>query len=235
MKKFYKQAAAVKSADHFTVQLDGRSLKTPSKSEFLLPTQALAEAVAREWQDQEDDVDLKGMMLTTFCYASIDRVRVHREEVIAEVTAYAETDLLCYPADNPETLVVQQKAAWQPLLDWAAKELGMKLSVASGIIVVVQSDDTLATARKHVADCDDFTLAAVDRLTHITGSLVLALAVLRGHLTVKEAYELGHLEDRWQAQSWGTDAEAEQRHEDRIIQAGAAGQLIQLVSVGANK
>ena len=234
MKKFYKQAAVTTLAEGYGIELDGRAIKTPTKSDFVVPTLALAEAISQEWQSQGDDVDLKNMALTTFSYASIDRVGIHRDLIIDEVTAYAATDLLCYPAENPQELVALQAAKWPPLLLWAKEALGVDLHVAQGIIALRQPDASMSAARGHVAACDNFTLAGLDRLTHIMGSLVLALAVVQGHVTAEEAYELGHIEERWQAETWGSDEEANQRHEARIGQAKAAEQLIRMVAVAGN-
>jgi len=226
MKKFYQQAVAAPVEGGFTVQLDTRSIKTPAQTEFVVPTLALAEIIAAEWDAQEGELDQSTMPLTTLAYAALDRTRVGRPMIIEETAAYAGSDLLCYRAENPQELVVKQAASWQPVLDWAADELNLELAVASGVVSVAQSEDAMATALKLVSECDNFRLAALDRLTHITGSLVVGLAVLQGHLQAHEAYEISHMEERWQTKLWGADEEAEERHEKRKIEMAAAQRFV---------
>jgi len=228
MKKFYSVAATAQSGELYTVELDGRPIKTPAKTPFLVPTRALADAIALEWHGQEEEIDQHSMMLTGLAYTAIDRMPMHRLDVIDEVSAYADTDLLCYPAESPRELVAKQRAAWQPLLDWAADTLGIELVVATGLAPVKHPAPSLAAARKQVEGCDNFVLAALDRLTHISGSLVVALAIREGHTDPADAYDLAHLEEHWQAEKWGTDAEAEHRHTDRKKQMQAAHNFIQL-------
>jgi chaperone required for assembly of F1-ATPase len=229
MKKFYTVASAAPADGQFTVVLDGRPIKTPAKTPFLVPTRALAEAIAAEWQGQEEDINQHSMMLTGLAYAAIDRTPMHRLEIIDEVSGYAATDLLCYPAENPKELVAKQMDAWQPLLDWAAAELGIALVVAKGLAPVSHPAASLAAARGQVKACDNFVLAALDRLTHISGSLVIALAVRQGYADAADAYDLAHLEEYWQAEKWGADADAEDRHADRKKQMQAAQQFIRLL------
>ena len=230
MKKFYKSADAAEQGGGFTVQLDGRAIKTPAKTAFIVPGRALADAIAQEWQDQDEELDIASMSLTGLSYAAIDRVRIHREDIAQDIAAYAANDLLCYRADNPQELVARQSDAWDPILDWARDTLDIDLVTVAGIISAEQSPEAPAKARAQVDACDDFMLAGLDRLTHITGSLILALAVRHGRIDATEAYELGHLEERWQAELWGTDAEAEQRHETRIRELVSAERFVRLLA-----
>lgn len=226
MKRFYKAATAAPTETGFTVALDGRAIRTPATTPFIVPTLALAQAIAAEWEAQEGGLDHSVMRLTTLAYAALDRTRISRPMVIEETAAYAGSDLLCYRADDPQELLEEQTKAWQPLLDWAASDLQIDLTVARGIVRVTQSDAALQTAKDLVAACDNFALAAVDRMTHITGSLIIALAVLRGRLQAEEAYEISHMEDRWQTKLWGTDEEAEERHNIRIAEMVAAQKFV---------
>ena len=229
MKKFFKKAEADAVEGGFSVLLDGRAIRTLAKTDFVVPTQALADAVAAEWAGQGEELDPATMPLTGMCYAAIDRVRLHRAHIEGETAGFAATDLLCHRATTPVELVERQTALWQPLLDWASEVLSMRLNVIEGIQGDDQPPEALARAAELVRACDDFTLAGLDRLTHITGSLVLGFAVLHQRLTGEEAYDIGHMEERYQAEMWGTDAEAEERHQGRLIDISAAQTLLDLL------
>jgi chaperone required for assembly of F1-ATPase len=226
MKKFYKAATAETIDEGFTIALDGRAIKTPAKTAFVVPTLALAEAAAAEWDAQEDEIDQTVMLMTNLSYAAIDRIRVGRPMVVRETAAYAGSDLLCYRADHPPELAAEQSTAWQPLLDWARDALEIDLVATTGIVSVTQSNEAMEAATNRVATYDNFALAALDRLTHITGSLVLALAVMQGRMQAHDAYDISHLEELWQAKMWGADEEAEARHETRKAEMVAAQQFV---------
>jgi chaperone required for assembly of F1-ATPase len=229
MKKFFKNAEAGAVEGGFTVLLDGRAIRTPAKTAFVVPTEALAAAIAEEWAGQGEELDPATMPLTGLCYAAIDRVRLHRGHIEGETAGYAATDLLCHRATTPAELVQRQTDQWQPLLDWAADKLSMRLNVVEGILGEDQPPEALVRAAELVGACDDFTLAGLDRLTHITGSLVLGLAVVHNRLDGKDAYDIGHMEERYQAEMWGTDTEAEERHEHRLVEMLAAERLVRLL------
>ena len=229
MKKFYQAATAEPVEGSYTVALDGRAIRTPGKAAFLVPSQPLAEAIAKEWDGQEDELDPFTMPLTGLAYAAIDRIGEHRDLVTKEIAAYAETDLLCYRAGAPRELVQKQSDAWQPILDWAAQDLGIALDVVQGITPLNHPRASLDKAWDVLAACSDHALSGLSRLTHITGSVILGLAVLHRRIEAADAYELAHLEDRWQADQWGADEEAEERHEMRRVDLLAAEKYLVLL------
>ncbi|MBI1182573.1 MAG: ATPase [Alphaproteobacteria bacterium] len=211
MKRFYKQVAVVPADDGFAVHLDGRPIRTPAKAPLLLPTPQLAERVAAEWDGQGEKVRPQDMPMTGLANAAIDLMASRRADVVGDVAAYAGTDLLCYRADSPVELRARQDEGWQPVLDWAADRLGLRFVVTEGIVPVAQEPGLVEAARLHLDTYDDFAMVGVNRLTHGTGSIVLALAVVEGLLTAEEAIALSLVDELWQEALWGVDEEAAER------------------------
>ena len=194
--------------DGYTVLLDTRPVRTPAKAPLVVPTRGLAEAIAAEWDAQREFLDPNTMPVTKGANAAIDKVSVQREEVIGLLAEYGDSDLLCYRAAGPESLIKRQAEGWDPILDWAASALGSRLFVGEGVMHVPQTARALALLRAELAALDDFALAAVHDLISISGSLVLALAVTRGVLSEDEAWRLSRIDEHWQIEQWGEDEEA---------------------------
>lgn len=207
-KRFWKSASVEACEGGFTVTLDGRAVKTPAKAPLVLPTRAMAEAVAAEWQAQGEKIDPLTMPVTRSANAALDKVRAQQAEVAELVAAYGETDLLCYRARTPEALVTQQAAAWDRWLDWAARRYQARLIVTAGVLPVAQPPEAQAALAARVAACDIWELAALHDLVGITGSLVLGLAVAEGEIAAEEAWQLSRIDEDWQIAQWGADEEA---------------------------
>ncbi|RMF36014.1 MAG: ATPase [Alphaproteobacteria bacterium] len=207
-KRFWTSAAAGRGTAGFAVLLDGRTARTPARHRLEVPNLALAEAIAEEWAAQGEAVDPASMPLTRLANAALDRVAPQREEVVRIVAAYGESDLLCYRAESPAALVARQQAGWDPLLDWAAEALDAPLTRASGVMHVPQPAESLARLAGRVAALDAFRLTGLHELTALSGSLVLALAVLTRRLDAATAWPLSRIDETWQAEQWGEDAEA---------------------------
>jgi chaperone required for assembly of F1-ATPase len=209
--KFYKTVDAAPDVSGFIVCLDGRPIRTPAKRLMALPTAKLADAIAEEWRAQKDALDPQTMPLTRLSYASLDTVSGHRARVIEEILGYGKSDLLCYRAEAPKALVARQSEAWDPLLDWAAKRYGARLKTGTGITYVAQSAESQTAFVNAVETRDDFALAGLHSATSLTGSLVLALALADGRLSAHHAFVLSRLDETFQSEAWGRDAEAEAR------------------------
>jgi chaperone required for assembly of F1-ATPase len=208
-KRFWKAASVVATDGGFAVELDGRRVRTPAKSALLLPTQAMALAVAAEWDAQEAMLDPRTMPVTRSANAALDKVRPQRTEVIALIAAYGGSDLICYRAPGPVELVARQAMTWDPWLGWAAGELGADLVTTSGVMPVPQQATALARMQAAVAEFDDFGLAALHDLVGMTGSLVLGLAVAAGALTARAAWDASRVDEDWQREQWGADEDAD--------------------------
>lgn len=207
-KRFWKTAAIVVLDNGWTVTLDARPVKTPAKVALIVPTAALAELIAAEWDAQAGAVRPETMPTTRMANSAIDKVRPQFAEVAEMLSEYAGSDLLCYRAEAPEPLVARQTAAWDPLLDWARETHGAPLTVTHGIVHVAQPAASLAALRAAVFDQSDYQLAALHDLIAITGSLVLGLAVAAGRLDAEQAFALSRIDEHWQAEQWGTDEDA---------------------------
>ena len=228
MKRFYRTAAVAKHDAGYALTLDGKPVQTPANNPLAVPTAALAEAIRAEWQAQGDTVDPASLRFTRLANTAIDRVRARREEVIDEIARYAETDLLCYRAPEPAELVERQRAGWQPLLDWLARRYDTALAVTDAIAPAPQPPNTLAALRRAVARFDDFTLTGLHLMTAAAGSLVIALAVAENEIAPESAVELSQLDETYQIEQWGDDAEAAARRAAVRADLLAAAQFMEL-------
>lgn len=213
MKRFYKETAVDAGEGGFRVLLDGKPMRTPAKAVLVVPTRGLAEAIAGEWNAVPDKAEIKvgHLPLTRLATTGLDRVPGQRERVIDDTAKYAGSDLLCYRATDPESLVERQRTTWQPLLDWAAERYGARLSVADGMSFVAQPRDALAKLRAAVAAHGDLALSSLYNLTHIAGSLIIALAVAERRLTAEQAFAAAQLDELYQVERWGDDPIAVER------------------------
>lgn len=221
-KRFWKQAEVVDVEQGFSVALDGRGLKTPAKTAFWVPTLALAEAVAAEWQAQEGKVNPETMPYTRAANSALDKVRPQFAAVADMLAAYGGSDLLCYRAEAPQELIARQETAWDPLLAWAKAEFAAELVKTHGIMPVEQPEASLHRLTAAVHQLTAFQLAAFHDLVAITGSLVLGLAIARGHVSADQGFALSRIDEAWQAELWGEDeeaAESEALKRDGVLQA----------------
>ncbi len=207
-KRFWKEATVEPDQNGFSVLLDGRPVKTPAKSPLILPTQAMADAVAREWDAQEGKVDPNTMPVTRSANAAIDKVATQHAEVAALLAEYGATDLLCYRAETPRELVERQAQIWDPLLDWAADALDARLVPATGVMFVPQDAGALQRLANRVAALDAYQMAAFHDLVGMSGSLVLAFATALDRLPAQEAWAISRLDETWQEEQWGQDDDA---------------------------
>lgn len=230
MKRFYREVAARPHAGAFSVELDGRPIKTPAAALLVVPNQPIAEAIAAEWQAQGDTVDPASMPLTAIACTAIDVVGRQRERVVDEIVAYAGHDLLCYWAEGPSDLIARQRVTWQPLLDWAALTFDAPLTVTQGILSVPQPPATLAALRGTIDATDDLTLAAVSSAVTAAGSVIVALALRDGRLGAEEAYAAAQLDELYQAERWGEDREAAKRRAGIRRDLEAAARLFALAN-----
>lgn len=207
-KRFWKTVSVVPAEAGFAVYLDAKPVRTPAKRPLIVPTPGLGEAIAAEWQAQQDLIRPDTMPYTRAANSALDKVQPLMDAVVDELAGYGGTDLLCYRATGPQALIARQAAAWDPLLAWAGGALHAPLAVTAGVIPVPQPPDSLTRLRDHVAAHTAFHLAGLHDLVAISGSLILALAVAQGRLNVDEAFDASRIDEAWQAEQWGEDAEA---------------------------
>ncbi|MGU3664349.1 ATP12 family chaperone protein [Methylobacterium sp. A49B] len=228
-RRFYTEAGFAEDPDGFRLTLDGRPANTPARNPLRLPNRVLAQAVAAEWTAQDAAIDPARMPLTRLANTAIDGVAPRHAAVVADLCAYAGTDLVAYRAGDPERLVAAQAAAWDPVLAWARDELGARVILSQGVMHVEQPPDTVRALSEAVAAVTDpFALAGLHTLTTLSGSLLIALAVLRGRLTPAEAWAAAHVDETYQAEVWGRDAEAEARLAARRAEFDAAAAFVRV-------
>lgn len=218
-RRFYKAAVAAPAEGGFAVLLDGRTPKSPARKALVLPRLPLAQLVAAEWDAQVEVIDSTAMPATRLAFTAIDRIAETRAEVAAEVAAYAGSDLLCYHAEHPTPLVERQAREWGAMLDWARTELGLTFAPVSSVVHAPQAPATLVSVEALALTMDDFTLAGVAYGAGLLGSTVLSLALRAGAVTGQQALDLSRLEEIFQAQTWGQDAEAAARAQALAIEA----------------
>lgn len=222
MNRFYASAEPVPVEGGYGIALDGRPIKTPRQRLLAVPTDALACLIAEEWATQGDEIRPAEMVATGLANAAIDVIAPDPATMIASLAGYGETDLLCYRADE-RALAAEQARLWQPLLDWAEDRWGIAFATNTGVMHVAQPAATVAALKGAVAALDPFRLAALSPLVTIGGSLVVALALVEGAVSVDAGWDAVTLDDRWQEDRWGEDAEAtkarERRHREWLAAA----------------
>ena len=225
MKRFWREVTVDAERG---VRLDGKPVRTPGRLPLILPTDALAYAVAEEWRNVEGDIDPRGMPLTGLSNVAIERVAADPATFAANIAGYAESDLLCYRADSPPDLVARQNTQWNPPLDWAEGRYGVQFELATGVMHVTQPDATTEKLAKAVAVRDAFALAGLSPVVTITGSLVLGLALIEGAMPPENVWTAANLDEDWQAERWGEDALAVRARAVRRAEFDAATRFLLL-------
>lgn len=229
MKRFWNEVTVEPEAGGWAVKLDGRPVRTPARAPLVMPTELLAEAIASEWRRVEEDVEPRAMPLTGLANAAIDRVAPERAAFAGGLARYAEADLACYRADGPAALVQRQSEHWDALLAWARRRYDVDFATTSGLMHVRQPEATVERLTHAVATLDPFHLAGLSPLVTVGGSLVAALAVLEKAMTADEAWKAVSVDERWQLEQWGADAEAEAALENRRRDFMAGASFLVLV------
>ncbi|WP_149536976.1 ATP12 family protein [Siccirubricoccus phaeus] len=236
MKRFWSEAAAAPREEGWGVLLDGRPVRLPGGAPLAVPAAPLAAAIAAEWQaaggEKGGEMRMEDVPLTRLAGTAQERIAAEPAAMVAGLAKYAETDLLCYRAEEPK-LAAAQAAQWQPWLDWAARQLDAPLLVTAGLMPVPQPPEALAALRRAVAARAPLELAALGVLVPAFGSLVLALAVAEDALEAGAAHALATLDERHQEEFWGLDAEAAARRERVAAEVAVAARLLALLRQGA--
>ena len=228
MRKFYETAAVCVLDNGFSILLDGKPLKTPLHSEFILPNAALAEAVSSEWNAQGAKINPASMLLTRFVNSTIDGVAKKMDDVKRDILSYAQTDLLFYRAGEPENLYQRQARGYDPILDWL-KTRGINFSATKGVMPVEQPQASLDAFHQALKVYSPYQLAGVASIAALTGSACLGLAVAEDYLSAEAAWDAAHIDEDFQIEQWGRDDEALHRRAERWKEMEAAARLLALV------
>ncbi len=226
MKRFWKNVAITEERG---IALDGRPVRTPGRLALILPTDALAEAIADEWRSVEGEIDPRAMPMTGLANTAIERIAPDPATFAAGLAAWGESDMLCYRAESPEPLVERQAAAWDPLLDWARTRYDVHFVVTAGIMHRPQPPATLTRLGEAVAARSAFELAPLAPIVTITGTLVGGLALIEGATDATALWAAAHIDEDWQAEQWGRDPLALAAHEERQRDFNAAVHFLTLI------
>ena len=230
MKRFWRAASVEEQGAGYTILLDARPVKTPARALLALPTRALAEAIAAEWDAQADTIDPRAMPLTGLANAAIDRVAPDPATFAGGLAQFGASDLLYYRAERPRRLVELQAAAWDPLLDWARRRFDVDFVLGSGVMPVDQPEATVRALAPAVAAYDPFRLAALSPLVTVGGSLIAALALAEGAVARDAAWTAVTIDEQFQLDEWGSDAEAEKALAARREDFDAGARLLDLLA-----
>jgi chaperone required for assembly of F1-ATPase len=229
MKRFYRTAAVTEAGAGFAVLLDGKPMQTPGKARLDLPKHALAEAIAAEWRGQGEELRPSALPLTRLASTAIDVVQPRRKAVIAELANYAATELLCYRAEHPPELALRQRKAWQPLLDWAALRYDAPLRIGAGVLPFAQPPDSLRALAVAIEAHDAMALAALNLAIRASGSLIIGLALIEERLDAGAAFAAAELDESFEIEQWGEDAEQTRRRAGLKDDLAAAARFMALL------
>ncbi len=232
MKRFFDKAASLPLDSGYGVALDGRPVRTPAKAALVVPSRALADAIAGEWNAQGVKIDPRSMPLTGLANAAIDRIAPDPAGFARGLADYGESDLLAYRADYPADLVARQNALWNPIIDWAQDRFDIVVAVTSGIIHRPQPEATVQRLRAAVLAHPPFELAGLQPLVTISGSLLIALALVEGAISLDEAWNAGQLDELWQEEQWGVDELAVQSRADKRRDFDIGARFLELLRLG---
>lgn len=230
MKRFYKEVAIRADGAGFDILLDGRPVRTPARAALSLPNERLADAVAGEWRAQGDTIDPLSMPFTGLANGAIDQIEPNRESFATGIARYGGSDLLCYRAEGPAELIEREAAAWDPLLEWAQHRYDVAFRVTQGIIPVAQPVETLERLETAVAAYGALTLAGLSTLVTLSGSLICGLAVVAGGHDAESIWTASEIDEAWEIEQWGEDAEAAARSAKRRTEFLAARDFCALVA-----
>jgi chaperone required for assembly of F1-ATPase len=224
-KRFYASTGVVEAPGGFAITLDGKPIRTPSGHQVVAPAREIADAIAAEWEVQQEIINPLTMPLTRFANSVVDAVGDRIEAVTEDIAKYFQSDLLFYRAGHPDALVAREAALWDPVLFWAADALGAHFILAEGIVHVRQPGSAVAAARAALPK-DPWSIAALHVITTLTGSALLALALLRGAIDPDHAWAAAHVDEDWNIDKWGADEEVAARRATRSVDFRAAAGIL---------
>ncbi len=229
MKRFWHEVRIEPAEGGHALRLDHRPVNTPAGAPCVLPTRPLAEAVAEEWRAQGDEVNPREMRLTRAANAAIDRVMPDPAAVAGEIAAFGTADLICYRAPHPQGLKRREAEAWDPLVAWSGETLGAHLILVEGVMHVAQPAESLDRLERAVRAHGPWELTALHELVTLAGSLVIGLAVSHGRLAPEAAWQTSRIDEAWNIELWGEDAEAGETAERRRRDFLSAARLLELL------
>jgi chaperone required for assembly of F1-ATPase len=228
-RRFYSNVAVAEATGGFAVTLDDKPIRTPSGRKVIAPVREIAAAIVAEWEAQSEFIELMTMPMTRFANSVVDAVVDRVDAVMDDIAKYFETDLLFYRAGHPEALVAREAAHWDPIVFWAAEALGAHFILAEGIVHIRQPESAIAAARAALPH-DAWSLAALHVITSLTGSALLALALLRDVANPDQVWAAAHVDEDWNSEKWGVDEEVAARRAARMVDFSAAVRILKALN-----
>ncbi|KAG0175724.1 ATP synthase complex assembly protein atp12 [Apophysomyces sp. BC1034] len=219
MQRFWKRAGVKEEKDGWTVVLDHRNLRTPSKQVVKLPLNQhqMALLTAAEWDAQTQSLKMHTLPLTSILARSLDAFNpttaedpTVQKEVVEKLMTYFDTDAICYHEDFPEALTELQDAHWKPLIEWASKTYDVQINTTTSIFAVTQPKETRRKLQDLVEEMDALELAAFERAVMSSKSFLIGLALVKKAVSVEQAAQAAHVEVNAQIDRWG---EVEDSHD----------------------
>ena len=229
LKRFYREVAVIPIENGIALHLDGKPLRTPEQNSLVLPTASLGEALATEWRAQGEYIVPQTMPATKLAFTAVDRVFPNREAIIEQISAYVNSDVVCYRASEPRDLVRRQKENWDPILEWAESAFDMSVRTGEGIGHIAQEYNTLCALTAAFSDKSNFHLAALYSLATNSNSLIIALAVAINGMDANEAFRSANCDELYQSEKWGHDPEAQARLQERAEEIEAVALFLKLL------
>jgi chaperone required for assembly of F1-ATPase len=230
VKRFWKNVEVRTDEGGWGVSLDGKPVRTPARAALIVRSEALAEAIAEEWRGAVDEIDPRAMPLTGLANAAIDHVTKDKAGFASGLARYAEADLASYRSEWPPQLVDRQAQSWDPLLAWGRRRFDIDFSTTSGLMHIPQPPATVERLAHEVLALDPFQLAGLSPLVTVGGSLLAALAVLEKAISPETGWQAVSVDDRWQLEQWGSDADAELALETRRRDFFAGARFLELLA-----
>jgi chaperone required for assembly of F1-ATPase len=221
--------AVASEAGGYAVQANGKTLSTPDKRPFIVPTQEMAQAIAGEFSAHGKFAAGK-MPLATLAQTAIDRIEDQKELIVESLLTYVDTDALVYRSSSSQKLLDRQKREWDPILAWLKTRLDATWETTTGVMPVDQPAALHSAVRLYLNQLDAMRLAGLCMLSATYSSVALAIAVCEGRLNAKDSFALSRLEEETQAETWGRDAEAEKRAAKMQEEIMATGQFLDLLA-----
>jgi len=228
--RFYTHADVASGPEGYVVRLDDKPVHTPARRPLAAPTLPLARALAAEWEAQREQIDPAKMPLTRLANSIIDGVADAPAPVKAEIQKYLGADLLFYRAESPQALRERQARLWDSILHWAKSKLGADFKTGEGVVHIMQPAPALQAASDAIPEDDAWRLGALHSATTLTGSALIALALMRGELSVDDAWRAAHVDEDWNIEQWGRDEIALERRAYRLAEMQAAATMLQHLS-----
>lgn len=232
VRRFWKEVTTAQGTYGHGIRLDGKTVNTPNRCELVLPTLALADAVVAEWSNVGEKIEPAAMPMTGLSNAAIDKIRDDRGTFVDQIAAYGESDAFCYRADAGEPLADKQALVWDPWVEWAQHRYDVHFTIVHGVMHQPQPEQTLATLCAAVAARGTFELAAMAKLTHLSGSIIATLALVERAGEADALWQACCLEELWQEEQWGEDHWAQKNRSDRETEFMAAARFLDMLRVG---